>query len=151
MKTLIRSVIVSAVVLAGAAAPALAQTPSSQTPSNQAPSGYNAGQTVMVDGKGQTVDSLLLRWRFDATWVIDNKRILLRDAHRDHYLITLKDECEKLDMDRSFKIFPELTQRVYSSLKYEVRDKAGPYCTIGRIEQVNYQTAAALRSEMAKG
>ena len=140
MKTLIKSVIVSAALLAGASAPALAQTPSN----------YNAGQTVMVDGKGATVDSLLLRWKFDATWVIDNKRILLRDAHRDNYLITLKDDCEKLEMDRSFVIFPELTDRIYSSLKYEVRDKAGPYCTIGRIEQVKPEAAASLRAEISK-
>src|SRR5262245_39381823 len=116
MKTLIKSVIVSAALL-GVAAPVLAQTP---------------GPTVMVDGKGATVDSLNLRWKFDATWVIDNKRILLRDANMDHYLITLKDDCKKLDMDRDFAIFPALAGRVYSSRRYEVRDKAGPYCDINR-------------------
>jgi hypothetical protein len=140
MKSLIKSVIVSAALLAGAAAPALAQTPSIQY----------GGKTVMVNGKGATVDSLLLRWRFDATWVIDNHRILMRDANRDHYLITMKDECKKLDLDRNFIIFPELRDRVYSSLSYEVRDKAGPYCTITSIEQVNSEQAASLRSELAK-
>jgi hypothetical protein len=140
MKTLIKSVIVSAILLAGAAAPALAQTPST----------YNAGQTVMIDGKGATVDNLNLRWRFDATWVIDNKRILMRDAHRDNYLITLKEDCKKLEMDRNFVVFPELKGRVYSSLKYEVRDKAGPYCTIGSIEQVKPEAAASLRAEIPK-
>jgi hypothetical protein len=139
MKTLIKSVIVSATLLAGAAAPALAQ----------ARSGENTG-TVMVNGKGATVDSLLLQWAFDATWVIDNKRILMRDEHRDHYLITLKESCEKLDMDRGFNIVPTLTGRIYSSLNYEVRDKAGPYCDIGKIEQVNSEQAASLRAEIPK-
>src|SRR5262245_34224170 len=120
MKTLIKSLIVSATLLAGAAAPALAQTP---------------GKALMVNGKGATVDSLLLRYAFDATWVIDNHRILLRDTHRDNYLITMKDACEKLELDRQFIIFPELKDRVYASLKYEVRDKAGPYCDITSIEQ----------------
>jgi len=134
MKTLIKSVIVSAVLLVGAAAPALAQAPA---------------KTVMVNGKGATVDSLLLRWKFDATWVIDNHRILIRDANRDHYLVTMKDECKKLELDRNFAFFPALTDRVYSSLSYEVRDKAGPYCTITSIEQVNSEQAASLRSELA--
>jgi hypothetical protein len=135
MKTLVKSVIVSAALLGGAVAPALAQAPA---------------KTVMVDGKGATVDSLLLRWRFEATWVIDNNRILLRDAHRDHYLLTINDGCEKLDMDRAFKIFPEMAGRIYSSLRYEVRDKAGPYCDISKIEQVNAEAAASLRAELAK-
>lgn len=134
MKTLIKSLVVSAVLL-GAAAPALAQAP---------------GKTVMVDGKGATVDSLYMRWALDATWVIDNKRILIRDSNRNHYLVTLKNECKKLELDREFAFFPQLQGRIYSSLSYEVRDKAGPYCDIGKIEEVNSEVASNLRAELAR-
>jgi hypothetical protein len=134
MKSLIASVMVSAAMAAGLAAPVLAQ---------------EAKHTQLVDDKGATVDSLLMRYALEATWVIDNQRILIRDAHRDHYLISLKDKCEELDKDRSFVFFPALTNRVRASLHYEVRSKVGPYCDIGKIEQINSAAAASLRAELA--
>lgn len=135
MKTLIASVVMSAAMAAGlSAGPALAQS---------------AKPTQLVDDKGATADSLLLRYAFEATWVIDNQRILVRDTHRDHYLISLKDKCEELDKDRGFVFFPALKDRVRASLHYEVRSKAGPYCDIGKIEQINSEAAASLRAELA--
>jgi hypothetical protein len=134
MKSLIASVVLSAAMAAGLAAPALAQ---------------GATNTTLVDDKGATVNSLLLRYRFDATWVIDNQRILVRDAHRDHYLISLKDPCKELDRDHSFVFFPALKDRVRASLTYEVRSKVGPYCDITKIEQINSEAAASLRAELA--
>ena len=135
MKSLMACLVVSAAMAAGTVvAPAVAQA---------------AKTTELVDGKGASVDSLLLRYRFDATWVIDNTRILIRDAHRDHYLVSLKAPCEELDRDRSFAFFPALHDRVRTSLHYEVRGKAGPYCDIGKIEQVNAGAAASLRAELA--
>ncbi len=135
MKSLIASVMVSAAMAAGLAAPALAQ---------------DAKHTQLVDDKGATVESLLLRYAFEATWVLDNERILVRDTHRDHYLISLKDKCEELDKDKPFAFFPTLQDRVRASLHYEVRSKAGPYCDIGKIEEINAQAAASLRAELAR-
>jgi hypothetical protein len=134
VKSLIASVMVSAAMAAGLATPALAQ---------------DAKHTQLLDDTGATVDSLLLRYAFEATWVIDNERILVRDTQRDHYLISLKGKCEELDKDRSFAFFPALKDRVRASLHYEVRSKAGPYCDIGKIEEINAQAAASLRAELA--
>jgi hypothetical protein len=135
MKSLIASVMVSAAMAAGFAAPVVAQ---------------DARHTQLVDGKGATVDSLLMRYGLEATWVIDNQRILIRDTHRDHYLISLKDKCEELDKDKSFGFFPALKDRVRASLHYEVRSRAGPYCDIGKIEKINSEAAASLRAELAR-
>jgi hypothetical protein len=134
VKSLIASVMVLAAMAAGLATPALAQ---------------DAKHTQLLDDTGAAVDSLLLRYDFEATWVIDNERILVRDTQRNHYLISLKGKCAELDKDRSFAFFPVLKDRVRASLHYEVRSKAGPYCDIGKIEEINAQAAASLRAELA--
>ena len=82
-------------------------------------------RTVLVEKDGSEVRTMLLRYPFDATWVIDDMHILLRDTYRDHYLLTLKEPCQKLEMQRGFKFAPALAGSIKSSLVYEVRDKAG--------------------------
>ena len=105
-------------------------------------------KTEMVD-EGKAVDSLLLRYGFEATWVLDEERILMRDAYREHYLVTLKEPCDWLDLDRSFSFFPKLHDRVRASLSYEVRDNQHEDCQIAKIEKVSLETAKNLRAELA--
>jgi hypothetical protein len=108
--------------------------------------GQQEKKTELVDLDGKSVDKLQLRYDFDASWVIDNRSILYRDTHRDHYLVTLKEACEPLDIRRrSFKFFPSWSWRLLASNTYEVRPEAGPWCDVGRIEQVNDVRAATLR------
>jgi hypothetical protein len=103
-------------------------------------------KTELVElGKG-SVDNLLLRYAFDATWVVDQQHILLRDTYRDHYVVTLKENCEKLDMQREIKFFPALAGNIKSARPYEVRDRAGQPCDIVRIEQVDDARANELRA-----
>lgn len=125
----------AAILVAAVAAPATAQAP----------------RTVLVDKDGEVVDTLLLRYAFDAMWAVDQERILLRDTYRDHYLLTLEAPCEKLDMNRSVTFVPALAGRIKASLTYEARDKAGPPCDIAKVEWVGREQAAALRAESARG
>jgi hypothetical protein len=138
MKSLVASLVVSAAVLAGAAvAPAIAQ---------------EGKRTELVNEKGESVDALLMRYAFDATWVIDAKRILIRDTFRDHYLVSLKDDCAKLvEMQRGFTFVPALTGWVRDGVVYEVRDKVSAPCDIVKIEQINDEKAASLRAELTSG
>jgi Family of unknown function (DUF6491) len=106
-------------------------------------------KTELVNEDGQSVDSLLLRYAFDATWVIDDTHILMRDTFRDHYYVTLKEPCEKLDMQRDIKFVPALTGRILSSRRYETRDAAGPPCDIVKLEQIGSERAAELRASLA--
>jgi hypothetical protein len=124
---------------------ATATTAATTTAMAQAPS------TVLVNEDGEVVDTLLLRYSFDAMWALDTQRILLRDSYRDHYLLTLDAPCEKLDMDRSVTFVPPLTGRIKASLTYEARDKAGPPCDIAKVEWIGKEQAAALRAEAAQG
>ena len=137
MKKLVAGV-VGSILMAGAmmAAPALGQT---------------ERKTDIVDLGGKSVDSLLLRYGFDATWAIDTQNILLRDTYRDYYKVTLKAPCPKLEMDRGIRFFPALSGRVYSHLRYEVRDPASQPCDIGRIEKIEQDAALALRATLVKG
>jgi hypothetical protein len=105
-------------------------------------------KTEMAD-EGKAVDSLLLRYGFEATWVLDEERILMRDTYREHYLVTLKEPCGWLDLDRSFIFFPKLHDRVRASLRYEVRDNQHEDCQIAKIEKVSRETAQGLRAELA--
>ena len=107
-------------------------------------------KTELVDLDGKSVDILQLRYNFDASWVIDNRSILYRDAHRDHYLVTLKEACTQLDIRRrSFKFFPSWSWRLLASSTYEVRPRAGQWCDVGRIEQVDDARANTLRDAAA--
>jgi hypothetical protein len=125
--------VIAVAVAAGfaASAPALAQ---------------GDAKTVLVKLDGTQVDTLLLRYPFDATWVIDDTHILLRDTYRDHYLITLKAPCQKLEMQRGIQFVPALSGRIKASLTYEARDKAGPPCDLTRVEQIADTKAAELRA-----
>jgi hypothetical protein len=105
-------------------------------------------KTEMVD-EGKPVDSLLMRYAFDATWVLDEERILIRDEYRDHYLVTLKERCEWIDLPRPFKFVPRLHDRVRASLSYDVRDNQHEDCSIAKIEKVPMETAKGLRAELA--
>src|SRR5690606_36012555 len=64
-------------------------------------------KTELVETGGQRVDRLQLRYDVDGTWVIDDQNILYRDTSRTHYLVTLKEACEQLNIRRrSFNFFP---------------------------------------------
>jgi hypothetical protein len=132
MKTLIASSLVILMTAAGlSAAPALGQPET---------------KTQLVELDGTSVDSIQLRYDMDAGWVIDNQNILYRDTHRDHYLVTLKEACEPLDIRRrAFKFHPSWSWRLLASNTYEVRPRAGAYCDVARIEKVDDARAIALR------
>jgi hypothetical protein len=104
-------------------------------------------RTEMVD-QGKAVDSLLLRYRFDATWVLDPQSILLRDAYREHYLLTLEKRCEWIELTHPFTFFPGLNDRVRASLTYEVRDYKHEDCRIAKIEKVSLEAAKELRAKL---
>jgi hypothetical protein len=134
MKNLIAPVVALVLAVGGVvAAPALAQQ---QT------------KTALVELDGGQVDTMLLRYPFEATWVIDDTHILLRDTYRDHYLITLKAPCKKLDMQRGINFVPALSGRIKASLTYEARDAVGPPCDITRVEQIADTKAAELRASV---
>lgn len=131
MKRLIASTLASIVAVGlVAAAPAIGQP---------------ERKTELVD-LGKSVDSMLLRYAFEATWVVDDQHILVRDTYRDHYVVTLKDECEKLDMQRGFNFFPALSGSIKAGRQYEVRDRAGPPCDIVRVEKIDQGRANELRA-----
>jgi hypothetical protein len=134
MKTLIAPMIAAALAAgAFAVAPAMAQ----ETP-----------KTAMIED-GKPVDSLLLRYAFDATWAVDTQHVLMRDTYREHYLLTLKAPCEALDMQRGFKFVPVLNGRVRESLRYELRNYKGEPCDIAQIEKIDNTRAAELRAAVA--
>ena len=103
-------------------------------------------KTVLVEKDGEQVDTMLLRYAFDAMWAVDETHILLRDTYRDHYLITLKEPCHKLEMQRGVTFVPALSGRIKASLIYEARDKVGPPCDLSRVEQIEDEKAAELRA-----
>ena len=109
----------------------------------------DAQKTAMVDD-GKPVDSLLLSYAFDATWVVDTQHVLMRDTYRDHYVLTLKEPCEALDMQRGFKFVPELSGQVREGRRYELRNYKGAPCDITQIEKVDNARAAVLRAATAE-
>ena len=125
--------VVAIAVAAGfvASAPALAQ---------------NDAKTVLVEKDGTQVDTMLLRYPFDATWVVDDTHILMRDTYRQHYLITLKAPCKKLEMQRGIQFVPALAGRIKAAITYEARDKVGQPCDVTRVEQIEKEKAAELRA-----
>ena len=131
MRRFIAPIIAAAMAAGSVAAPALAQ-------------GDN--KTILVERDGTEVRTLLLRYPFEATWVIDESHILLRDTYRDHYLVTLKAPCAKLDMQRGIKFVPALAGRIKASLTYEARDPVGPPCDVTRVEGIEKAKAAELRA-----
>lgn len=106
-------------------------------------------RTELVELGGAQVESLLLRYHFDATWAVSDTGILMRDTQRDYYLISLKAPCEKLGMQRGFTFVPALAGRVKAALSYEVRDVAGRPCDVARLEQISDARAAELRASLA--
>ncbi len=134
MKTLIASVLVAGAMIA---APALAQT---------------APQTELVTLEGKKVDTLLLRYAFDASWVVDKQHILVRDTYLDHYVVSLKEPCEWLDGStyKNFVFFPELSGNLRAGRAYEVRNGGFKPCTISSVQQVPSTQAAELKSKVAQ-
>jgi len=95
---------------------------------------------------GKNVDRMLLRYEFDAPWVVDNRNVLWRDSHDDHYLVTLKAACEQLDIrSLNFAFFPSWSPQLLANRAYEVRPQAGPKCGVAKIELVDDTKANALR------
>jgi hypothetical protein len=134
MKTFIAPVIAVALAAGGVvAAPALAQS---------------GPKTVLVELDGSQVDTMLLRYGFEATWAVDDTHILLRDTYRQHYLITLKERCEKLSMQRGVVFVPALAGRIKASLTYEARDQVGQPCDVARVEQIADAKALELRASI---
>ena len=106
----------------------------------------SARKTELIDINGASVDVIQLRHDFDAAWVIDNRSILYRDTHRDHYLVTLHEACTQLDVRRrSFKFFPSWSWRLLATNTYEVQPRRGQECDVARIEQVDDTRATTLR------
>lgn len=134
MKKFIGSVISVAFAVTAFAAPAIAEPDV---------------KTQLVDGSGKQVDSLLLRYGFDATWVLDDQKVLLRDTYLDHYLVTLAAPCEWMDRSTAFKFFPALTNRVRAARSYEVRDNIHENCDIAKLEKLSTDAAKALIVENA--
>ena len=134
MRRFIAPVIAAAIAAGIAAAPVVAQGDT---------------KTVLVEKDGAQVDTMLLRYPFDATWVIDDTHILMRDTYRQHYLITLKAPCHKLEMQRGIKFVPALSGRIKASLTYEARDPVGQPCDLTRVEQIEPAKAAELRATLS--
>lgn len=131
MKKQIASSLVALIAAASLAAPALGET---------------GRKTELVDLDGASVDRLQLRYNFDAVWVIDTQNILYRDTSRDHYLVTLKETCEQIDVrSRRFNFFPSWSHRLLASNTYEVQPEVGPECDVARVEQVGDDRANTLR------
>lgn len=108
--------------------------------------GEEVRKTELIDIDGKSVDRLQLRYNFDASWVIDNQNILYRDAHRDHYLVTLKEACKQLDnRGRRFKFFPSWSWELKASHTYELKPRAGQECDVSTIARVDDAKATALR------
>jgi hypothetical protein len=103
-------------------------------------------KTELVDLDGATVDEMHLRYDFDAAWVVDNQNILMRDTHRDFYLVTLKEACPRLDVRRErFSFRPTEVWKLRAHYSYEVRPSAGPWCDVGRFSRVDDAKAGELR------
>lgn len=91
--------------------------------------------TDLVD-EGTSVDSLLLRYHFDAMWALDDENLLLRDTYRDHYQVTFDKACTWIDQPRAVVFVPALTSRIRASLPYEARDKNGQICEVAKIAKI---------------
>jgi len=129
MKGLIASSVV-ALMTAGVVAPAV---------------GEPEQKTELVRLDGQKVDAVILRHAFGHVWVVDNQNLLWRDESRDDYLVTLKSECEQLELRRPFDFYPGSPWRLQSNRSYEVRPQAGPVCDVTRIAHIDDERATALR------
>ena len=132
MKRLIASSLATLIAAAALAAPPALAEP--------------ARKTELVELDGKSVDSMQLRYDFDAGWVVDNQTLLYRDTSRDYYLVKLTEACKQLDVrGRSFKFFPSWSWRLLASNTYEVRPEAGRPCGVARIEKVNDARANTLQ------
>jgi hypothetical protein len=105
-------------------------------------------KTELVDD-GKAVDSLLLRYGFESTWVLDVQSILMQDAYREYYLVTLEEPCEWIERPFPFAFAPKLHDRVRASLTYDVRDDQHEDCRVAKIEKVSLETAKGLRAKLA--
>lgn len=110
------------------------------------PAGAAERKTELVED-GKAVDSLLMRYGFDGSWVLDTQRIMLRDAYLDHYVVTLEAPCDWISLNGPFAFFPRLHERVRASLIYDVRDNQHEDCRIARIEKIGWEAAQRLRDQ----
>lgn len=104
--------------------------------------GQEARRTDFQNADGQAVESLLLRYGFDAMWALDEQNLLLRDSYRDYYLVTFAEPCQWLDRLEPVRFVPALRGRVYASLAYEARDVNGRICDVTGIRKAPSRDAA---------
>jgi len=138
MKTFIASVLAAGLAASGLVAPAIAQT---------------APETELVSLEGKHVDTMLLRYSFDATWLVDSQHILLRDTYLDYYVVSLRAPCSWLDDQatyKSFFFFPELSGNLRAGRIYEVRNDGRKPCTISSVKHVPTAQAAELKTKVAQ-
>lgn len=112
--------------------------------------GQSAARTQLVADGGKQVDSLLLRYGFDAMWQIDKSNIVLRDTYRDHYLVTTAKPCEFLQHQHGVTFVPALTSRIRSDISYEVRDEHQQICDIAKVEKIPQDEAKAKIASITK-
>lgn len=113
-----------------------------------APAAMAEPRTELVKD-GKAVNNMLLRYKFDAVWVVDAERILSRDVNFDHYLVTLDKPCNWLLLQKEFYFYP-MGDRLRQSLPYDIRDDENPNCNVKRIETIDRQTAQTLREKLVK-
>lgn len=132
MTKLIVSSLVTLAAIAGlTAAPALSQP---------------EAKTTLITLDGKSVDKMVLRYNFNAAWVVTNQSVLYRDVTQDYYLVTLTSACKQIEKrGRSFSFHPDLSWRLNSKSAYEIRPEAGMPCDVSRIEQIDEARADALR------
>jgi hypothetical protein len=137
MKTVIASVLAAGLAASGLVAPAIAQT---------------APKTELVSLEGKHVDTMLLRYSFDASWVVDRQHILMRDTYLDHYVVSLKAPCTWLDQStfKGFFFFPALNGNLRAGRAYEVRNEGHEPCIISGVQQVPSTQATELKSKVAQ-
>lgn len=103
-------------------------------------------KTQLVTVGGKSVENLMLRHTFNATWVVDNQNVLYRDDAWDYYLVTLKTECQPLDIrHRNFAFQPDPRWRLKHTSSYEVRPLAGKPCEVAKIAMIDSAKADSLR------
>lgn len=108
------------------------------------PAGAAERKTDLVED-GKPVETMSLRDDFNATWVLDQTRVLMRDTYFKNYLITLAKPCVWLQPSVGFSINPVLKPRARASLDYVIRDGAHEDCRIARVETVEAKAAQEMR------
>jgi hypothetical protein len=100
--------------------------------------------TDIIDKDGKAVDTMLLRYGYDASWKLDDSHFLLRNVRREYLLLTFAKPCESMTIDRATEFVPALSGHIFASQVYEARDavKSLPACDIARIQLVETEKQA---------